>query len=448
MRFVVNTEKERREMMDSIGIKSIEDLFKDIDDKVLLRRPLRLKAPVSEQELLDEFSRISDKNANVERFKYFLGAGAYNHFIPSIVSHLIGRSEFYTAYTPYQAEISQGVLQAIYEFQTLICQITGMDVCNASMYDGASALAEAAIMASNISKRREVIVSSTIHPEYREVVKTYLGGIGINIRELSWQDGGVSSDELAKEVSDRTAAVLVQDPNFFGILEDLEEIGDVVHRKKAFLVVCVVEPTSLGLLKASGDFGADIVVGEGQGLGNSISFGGPHLGFLAAKQEFLHKMPGRLVGMTTDTRGRRGFIMTLQAREQHVRREKATSNICSNQALNALASTIYLAALGKNGFRKLAYLNAQKSRYLQRRLLELKGFETRFEKPYYNEFVVRCPKDPTKINLELIKNSIVGGLPLRRFYRGLEDCWLLCATERNTRGDIESFIEALKVITR
>ncbi len=447
MRFVVNTEKERREMMDSIGIESIQDLFKDIDEKIVLRRPLKLQLPLSEQELMDEFAKISRKNADVESYRCFLGAGAYNHFIPSIVPHLIGRSEFYTSYTPYQAEISQGLLQAIFEFQTLICQLTGMDVCNASLYDGASALAEAAIMATNVSRKREVIASSTIHPEYREVVKTYVEGRGLEYRELGWHDGITSMVELEREVSEKTAAVLVQNPNFFGNLEELEDIGKVAHEKKALFVVCVVEPTSLGLLRAPGELGADIVVGEGQSLGNSISFGGPYLGILATRQEFLLKVPGRLVGMTTDTKGRRGFVMTLQAREQHVRREKATSNICSNQALNALAATVYLAALGRNGFRKLSQLNAQKARYLHARISELNGFETRFKKPFYNEFVVRCPIDPSKINRELAKNHIIGGLPLKRFYRELEDCWLLCTTERNTRSDIECLIEVLKGIS-
>ncbi|MEM2885203.1 MAG: aminomethyl-transferring glycine dehydrogenase subunit GcvPA [Thermoproteota archaeon] len=446
MRFVVNTDKERREMMDSIGIGSVQELFKDIDEEILLKRPLNLQRPLSEQELLEAFSEISGKNADTERYKCFLGAGAYDHFIPSVVPCLVGRSEFYTAYTPYQAEASQGVLQAIYEFQTLICQLTGMDVCNASLYDGASALAEAAIMASNVSRRGEVIASSTIHPEYREVVKTYVENRGLEFREVGWEDGVTSVTELAKEVSDKTSAVLVQNPNFFGNLEDLDEVGKIAHEKKALFVVCVVEPTSLGLLKAPGEFGADIAAGEGQSLGNSVSFGGPHLGFLAARQEFLQKMPGRLVGMTTDTEGRRGFVMTLQAREQHVRREKATSNICSNQALNALAATVYLAALGRRGFRKLSTLNAQKARYLRSRVLELKGFEARFEKPYYNEFVVRCPIDPRKINEELTKRSILGGLPVGRFYRGLEDCWLLCATEKSARKDIDLLIETLRGI--
>ncbi|MBO3803659.1 MAG: aminomethyl-transferring glycine dehydrogenase subunit GcvPA [Candidatus Brockarchaeota archaeon] len=446
MRFVVNTDKERREMMDSIGIGSVQELFKDIDEEILLKRPLNLQRPLSEQELLEAFSEISGKNADTERYKCFLGAGAYDHFIPSVVPCLVGRSEFYTAYTPYQAEASQGMLQAIYEFQTLICQLTGMDVCNASLYDGASALAEAAIMASNVSRRGEVIASSTIHPEYREVVKTYVENRGLEFREVGWEDGVTSVTELAKEVSDKTSAVLVQNPNFFGNLEDLDEVGKIAHEKKALFVVCVVEPTSLGLLKAPGEFGADIAAGEGQSLGNSVSFGGPHLGFLAARQEFLQKMPGRLVGMTTDTEGRRGFVMTLQAREQHVRREKATSNICSNQALNALAATVYLAALGRRGFRKLSTLNAQKARYLRSRVLELKGFEARFEKPYYNEFVVRCPIDPRKINEELTKRSILGGLPVGRFYRGLEDCWLLCATEKSARKDIDLLIETLRGI--
>jgi len=435
-------------MMDSIGIESIEELFRDIDEEIVLRRPLRLRRSLSEQELMDELRGISEKNADANRYARFLGAGAYDHFIPSIVPHLMGRSEFYTSYTPYQAEISQGILQAIYEFQSFICQLTGMDVANASMYDGASALAEAAVMASNISKRREVVVSSTLHPEYREVVRTYAEAHGLEVKEVGWEGGATSTSELEKGTSERTAAVLVQNPNFFGIVEELYEIGRIVHGRGALLVACVVEPTSLGLLNPPGGCGADIVVGEGQSLGNSISFGGPHLGFLAARQAFLQKMPGRLVGMTTDTEGRRCFVMTLQAREQHVRREKATSNVCTNQALNALSATIFLAALGKGGFTKLSNLNAQKARYLRARILELEGFEAVFTKPFYNEFVVKCPADPARINKRLEGDGIIGGLPLRGRYGGLEESWLLCATERNAKLDIDRLIEALRGIAR
>lgn len=446
MRFVVNTDRERREMMDSIGIESIEELFKDIDGEIALRRPLRLRHSLSEQELLDELREISERDADANGFARFLGAGAYDHFIPSLVPHLTGRSEFYTSYTPYQAEISQGILQAIYEFQSFICQLTGMDVANASMYDGASALAEAAVMASNVSKRREVVVSSTIHPEYREAVRTYAEAHGLEVKEIGWDDGATSVSEAANATSERTAAVLVQNPNFFGIVEELSEMERVVHGRGALLVACVVEPTSLGLLKPPGEFGADIVAGEGQGLGNGVNFGGPHLGFLAARQAFLQKMPGRLVGMTADAAGRRCFIMTLQAREQHVRREKATSNVCTNQALNALAATIFLAALGKGGFTRLSNLNAQKARYLRARILELEGFEPVFSRPFYNEFVVKCPVDPAIINERLEGHGIIGGLPLRRHYGGLGWSWLLCATERDTKSDIDRLADALRGI--
>lgn len=448
MRFVVNTVRERREMMDSIGILSVEELFKDIDERILLRRPLKLRSPLSEQELVDELSKISSKNAAVGSYAYFLGAGAYNHFIPSIVPYLVGRSEFYTSYTPYQAEMSQGVLQVIYEFQTFICLLTGLDVANASMYDGASALAEAAVMASNITRRKEILVSSTVHPEYKQVVRTYAGAHGLEVKETGWQDGYTSTSELAKEVSAKTAAVLVQNPNFFGLIEELDEIERVTHEKGCMLVVCVTEATSLGLLRPPGEYGADIVVGEGQSLGNKIGFGGPHLGFLAAKQAHVQKMPGRLVGVTTDTKGRDGFILTLQAREQHVRREKATSNVCTNQALNALAATIYLAALGRDGFRKLANLNAQKSRYLLARLSELKGFEVPFKRPFYNEFVVKCPIDPERINRGLEAEGIIGGLPLRRHYGTLDGCWLLCATEMNSKPEIDRFVGTVGGITK
>jgi len=447
VRYVVNTDKERREMMDSIGIESIGDLFRDIDERILLRRPLRLRHSLSEQELMDELRGISRKKADANGYARFLGAGAYDHFIPSIVPHLTGRSEFYTSYTPYQPEISQGILQAIYEFQSFICQLTGMDIANASMYDGASALAEAAVMASNVTRRREVVVSSTIHPEYREVIRTYAEAHGLEVKEVGFDDGATSASELARGMSERTAAVLVQNPNFFGIVEDLCEIERVVHGRGALLVACVVEPTSLGLLKSPGGCGADIVAGEGQSLGNAINFGGPHLGFLAARQSFLQKMPGRLVGMTADTKGRRCFVMTLQAREQHVRREKATSNVCTNQALNALAATIFLAALGKGGFTRLSNLNAQKARYLRSRILELDGFEPAFSRPFYNEFVVECPADPAMINKRLEGDRIIGGLPLRSHYCRFERGWLLCATERNSRAEIDHLVEALRGIS-
>jgi glycine dehydrogenase subunit 1 len=449
MRFVVNTLKERQEMMDAIGIGSIDDLFKDIDEKLILRKPLQLRRSLSEQELVSELTKISRKNADANGYDCYLGAGAYGHFIPSVVSHLASRSEFYTSYTPYQAEISQGILQAIYEFQTFICQLTGMDIANASMYDGASALAEAAAMASGVSKRREVVISSALHPEYREVVRTYAEAHGLEVKEVGWErEGATSAGALANAVSENTSAVLIQSPNFFGVVEDLLEMGNIAHGRGALLVACVVEPTSLGLLKAPGEGGADIVVGEGQSLGNPISFGGPHLGFLAAKQSLLHKMPGRLVGMTKDTKDRRCFIMTLQAREQHVRREKATSNLCTNQALNALAASIYLAALGRSGFIRLSTLNAQKARYLRKGICELEGFEPLFAGPFYNEFAIKSRIDPEILNTRLEGNGIIGGLPLGKYYGGLKGGWLLCATERNTKSDMDHFVEVLRGMTR
>jgi len=444
LNFIPNTGKQIEEMMQSIGIKSIDELFVDIPEKILLKQELNLPEALSEQELLAELEKISSKNTHPNSVSYFLGAGSYNHYIPAAVPFLVMRSEFYTAYTPYQPEISQGMLQAIYEFQSLICSLTGMDVANASMYDGASALGEAMIMSCNITKRKKLLVSKSIHPQYRETLSTYSWAHGAEIKEISFDKEGITFlEELKKEISEEIAAVMVQYPNFFGCVEDLEEIGKIAHEKGALFVVAITEPLALGLIEAPGKFGADIVLGEGQSFGNPMSYGGPGVGFMAVKNEFVRQIPGRLVGRTTDKEGKRGFIMTLQAREQHIRREKSSSNICSNEALAALASAVYLTLLGKSGLSKMAELNAQKANYLYEKLFGINGIKKVFNGKIFNEFVVKV-KDAKEIQKKLLKENIVAGYDLGNDYKELENCLLFCVTEMNSPEQIEKLIGVLK----
>lgn len=438
MNFIPNTPEDRKRMMASIGITKIEQLFKDIPKNKLLKKWLNIPDGLSEIELKRSMTAISEKNKHW--FTSFLGAGAYNHFIPAIVNHLVSRSEFYTAYTPYQAEASQGILQAIYEWQTLISELCGMDVANASMYDGSTALAEGMFMTANISQRREIIVSSTIHPEYRDVVRTYANAKDLKLIEINFEDGTTSLEKLKDSISEATAAVLVQSPNFFGLIEDIEAISKIAHEKGALLVVCVNEPTSLGILKPPGEYGADIVVGEAQGFGNPVSFGGPGLGFIATKKEFVRQIPGRLVGATVDAKGGRGFVLTLQAREQHIRREQASSNICSNEALCALAATIWMVTLGKK-LKELAELNLQKAHFVCEEL-EKRGFERVFSGPFYNEFLIKC-KDGRRVQQELLKNGIMGGLDAESYYPQLKNCLLFCVTEMTTREDVDKLLKVV-----
>ena len=423
MEFIPNTKQDREDMLKEINTKNVSELFKDIPDKVLLKDSLKIPSGLSEIEIKDLLNKISEMN-NVG-FSYFLGAGAYKHFIPSVVNHLVSRSEFYTAYTPYQPEISQGMLQAIYEYQTMICNLTGMEVANASMYDGASALAESCIMAANITKRNEILMSKAVHPDYRQVVETYCKAHGFSLVEIDFYGGITDIDILKENISEETAAFLVQSPNFFGCIEDLNEIEKIVHSNEALLNVCVVEATSLGILKSPGSFNADIFVGEGQSFGNPVNFGGPYLGIMATKQMYVRHLPGRIVGGIVDSEGERGYILNLQAREQHIRREKAASNICSNEALCALTATVYLSALGKNGLRKVSELCLQKAHYLADELGKI-GIDIKFKSDFYNEFVVKV-NDAKKVNLKLLDNGIVGGLELGKYYPALKNCLLFCS---------------------
>jgi len=431
-------------MLSVIGADSIEQLFADIPDDLKLKRDLELPDAMSEPELISHMRRMASENANTDTHVCFLGAGAYDHFVPSVVEHVISRSEFYTSYTPYQPEISQGMLQAIFEYQTMICRLTGLDVSNASMYDGATALAEAALMAVRATGRNRVLISHGLHPEYREVLKTYAAFTGIEIAEVPLSGGTISMEELERSLSAEGtafAATIVQSPNFLGSIEDMSQAAELSHKYGALFIACV-DPISLAILQAPGEYGADIAAGDGQPLGNSLNFGGPHFGFLAAKKELVRKMPGRIVGQTTDHDGRRGFVLTLQAREQHIRREKAVSNICSNQALNALAATVYLSVMGKEGLKEAAELCLSKAHYAYNKLLATGKFEKVSDAPFFKEFAVRALAEPVEaINKRLLDKGFIGGLELERFCPEMKNCWLLAVTEKRTKQEIDTLVE-------
>ncbi len=419
MDYIPITEKDRNEMLKQIGVSSIDDLVKEF--KPAITRRLNLPKPMSEFEIMQHMQVLSQNNIIS---KYFVGGGSYNHYIPSAVNHLLMRGEFSTGYTPYQAEMSQGTLQAIYEFQSFICLLTGMDIANASLYDGASALAEAALLSSSYNERNHVFVKEGLHPQYLEVLKTYCEGADL---------------KLTDKIDDHTACVIAQNPDFYGNVENLSQLSERAHQIGALFVTCVVEPTSLAILRAPANYGSDIVVGEGQSFGIPLNFGGPYLGFMAVKDFLLKKIPGRVCGMTTDSNGNKGFVLTFQAREQHIRRERATSNITTNQGLMALASTIYLALMGRSGLTTVAKLSYGRAHLLQEKLGSL-GFKTLNNKPFYNEFLVKTPKPSEKIVSTLLKNGILGGLELG------EDKMLICCTEMNTVQDIESFVSTIRGI--
>jgi len=434
MDYTPHTPDDIATMLQTIGVSQLDDLFRDIPDAYRLPQQPDLPPALSEQEAWRHMVALSMQNTVPAMT--LMGAGAYHHYIPAVVGHMIGRSEFYTAYTPYQAEISQGILQAIYEYQTMIARLTGLPVANASMYDGASAMAEGAILAGKTLNRNRILISRTVHPEYRRVVGAYCAANDYTLTELPCDTAGrVDTQALMAAIDDRTAAVCAQSPNFFGIIEDFRAIEPVAHGTGALLIAGFTDATSLGLLKPAGAFGADIVCGEGQSFGNPLNYGGPYLGIFAASEKLLRKIPGRLSGMTVDLDGNRGFVLTLQAREQHIRREKATSNICTNEALCALAASVYLVSLGKN-LRILAELNVYKARYLKEKLAALPGWEAPFASPCYNEFVLNCP-DPVKVNAAWQKAGIIGGYALGQAYPELQNGLVLCATEMLGKDDID-----------
>lgn len=437
MNYVPHSDTERQEMLESLGVKSIEELFEVVPQHVRFPE-LKLPKALSELEATRLMSKLGGQNQNLNDHPCFLGAGAYRHYVPSVVGHMAGRSEFFTAYTPYQPEVSQGTLQVIYEFQTMMGEIFAMDVSNASMYDGASALAEAAIMAENVTGRRKIIMPRSIHPDSRAVVKTYTEPQGIEIVEFD------TIEEAVNALDDKTAALLVQQPDFFGQVHELQALADAAHAKKALFVVSAY-PMALGLLKPPGECGADIAVGEGQPFGMRPTFGGPYVGIFTCRTEYVRHLPGRIVGQTLDKEGKRGYVLTLQTREQHIRREKATSNICTNEGLIALIVTIYLSAMGKQGLRQVAEQCYHKAHYAADQISKLDGYELAFSGPYFNEFVIRCTgqRSVAKVEAAFREAGIIGGYPLSKVYPEYADSLLFCCTETNTREEIDALVELL-----
>ena len=447
-RYLPLTATDREEMLAAIGITSTEELFADIPDSVRYKGELQVSKKHSEQSLLKHMRGLAGKNADFDRYASFLGAGIYDHHLPVVINHVISRSEFYTAYTPYQPEISQGELQAIFEFQSFICELTGMAVANASMYDGATALAEAGALAHGATKRRRLVVSRAVHPEARQIVQTSAKGLGLEIVEIGCKNGATDLEALAAAIDGDTAAVLVQSPNFFGCLEDLPAIGALIHAVDGLFVVSA-NPLALGLLQSPGAAGADIVVGDAQPLGIAASLGGPTCGYFAVADKWMRRMPGRIVGQTVDQSGKRGFVLTLQAREQHIRREKATSNICSNQALLALCASVYLSVMGKEGLREVGRLNVQKAHYAASRLdAGHAGTVLYKETPFFNEFVLRLPEGESveAVNERLLAEGFIGGYDLGRDYPELAGCMLIAVTEQRSKEDIDRFADVLEGI--
>ena len=444
--YLPHTEEDRRAMLEAIGVKSVEELFADIPAEVRMKRPLNLPPALSEMELKSHIQELALLDRDFEESLYFLGAGAYDHYIPSVVKHLVGRSEFLTAYTQYQPEISQGYLQALWEYQSLICLLTGMDMAVTSLYDGSTAMAEAAMMACGITGRNEILISRTVHPHWRDVLETYARDRDVTIRTVDYLDGVTSPEILASQVNEKTAAVICQSPNFFGCIEDLRQLAQNAQAGGA-LFIAAVNPISLGVLESPGVLGADIVVGEGQAMGLPVSFGGPYIGFLATRDKWLRRTPGRIVGQTVDHEGTRGFVLTIQAREQHIRRDKATSNICSNEALCSLAVAVYLSALGRQGIRQVAELCLQKAHFAQKTILGVPGFQPVFSQPFFNEFVIRCPLPPSELNAELREAGMVAGLDLGKYYPELGGCMLTAVTEKRTRDEIELLAGMLKEVS-
>ena len=444
--YLPHTEEDRRAMLEAIGVKSVEELFADIPAEVRMKRPLNLPPALSEMELKSHIQELALLDRDFEESLYFLGAGAYDHYVPSVVKHLVGRSEFLTAYTQYQPEISQGYLQALWEYQSLICLLTGMDMAVTSLYDGSTAMAEAAMMACGITGRNEILISRTVHPHWRDVLETYARDRDVTIRTVDYLDGVTSPEVLASQVNEKTAAVICQSPNFFGCIEDMRQLAQNAQAGGA-LFIAAVNPISLGVLESPGVLGADIVVGEGQAMGLPVSFGGPYIGFLATRDKWLRRTPGRIVGQTVDHEGTRGFVLTIQAREQHIRRDKATSNICSNEALCSLAVAVYLSALGRQGIRQVAELCLQKAHFAQKTIVSVPGFQPVFSQPFFNEFVVRCPLPPSELNAELREAGMVAGLDLGKYYPELGGCMLTAVTEKRTRDEIELLAGMLKEVS-
>lgn len=447
MRYLPQTEEEIRKICQTIGIDSPQQLFGTIPENLKFKKALGIPVSLPEQELLSHLKQLSRTNETVDHYSSFLGGGAYHHYIPVTVWQLATRGEFATSYTPYQAELSQGTLQAIFEFQTMVASLLGMEVANASNYDGATALAEAVLMAFRIKKKKQVLLAQSIHPEYREVVKTSLQNLGYEIKEIPWNASGqLDLNALQKLLSSDCSAVCVQSPNFLGVVEDLSQIAKLTHEKDALFVTAAGDPISLGLLASPGSCGADIAIAEGQSFGNFLNMGGPYLGLFASKKEYIRQMPGRLVGETLDMDGKRGFILTMNTREQHIRREKATSNICTNQSLCALAASIHLSLLGPRGLQKLAQMNLSKTEYLKKKLLEIPNVKALFTQNTFNEFSITLPKPAEEVLAKLREKKIFAGISLQDYYPELKNSLLICVTEMNKKEELDRFAEELKNI--
>jgi glycine dehydrogenase subunit 1 len=432
-------------MLREIGLSSLEDLFSGVPEDIRLKDDLKLPPALSEHELLQKFRAYEQKNTS--QVNSFLGAGVNDHYVPSVIDSLISRAEFFTSYTPYQAEISQGTLQAIFEFQTFMCQLAGMEVSNASMYDGSTALAEAILMGARVSRKAQFLVSTSIHPEYRTVVDTYLRHQNLGVDLIGFrEDGTLNLTELEERIGTDVAAVVVQSPNFFGNIEPLEELAELAHQHGALLIVGIAEALSLGILTPPGAVGADIVCGEAQSLGIPASFGGPHVGFLTTRDKFVRQMPGRLAGQTVDSEGKRGFVLTLSTREQHIRREKATSNICTNQSLFALMATIYCSLLGKKGIRDVAIQNVEKTQYALSELQKLTSLKVLFQGPRFNEVVIQLSVPLRRLESRFNNAKVVPGLSLQRYYPSLENSLLLSFTEAKSRPQIDYLLQLLREV--
>lgn len=441
-RYLPITDEDKKDMLKTIGVESTEELFSDIPKEVRLDRELNLKKPTSEYEIKKELTELASKNANLTEYRSFLGAGVYDHFIPSVVDHVISRQEFYTAYTPYQPEITQGELQAMFEFQTMISELTAMPIVNSSLYDGGTAVVEAVNLSVGQTKRTKVLVSAALHPEYRQLIETAANGKKLNVVEIAHENGLTNLEQLEKELDDNTAAVLVQYPNFFGQVEPLDKINELIKQQKKTMFVVSSNPLALGYLTPPGEFGADIVVGDTQVFGIPAQFGGPHCGYFSTTEKYMRKVPGRFVGQTVDEDGQRGFVLALQTREQHIRREKATSNITSNQALNALASAAAMSSLGKNGVKDMAKLNMQKARYTKQKLAEV-NIETIFTGSFFNEIVVKLNKSVDEVNKALFEKGFIGGYNLGKVYPELENHMLIATTEIRSKEEIDTFVKEM-----
>jgi len=441
MSYVSGSDSERKEMLKDIGVSDFNELIRDIPEKFRLKGLLNIPKGKSEYEVVKYLRQLSEMNRACSKMLCFLGGGAYDHYIPAAVDTIISRSEFLTAYTPYQAEVSQGTLQAIYEFQSLVCRLTGMDIANASMYDGAAAVAEAVLLSMAHTRNNTVYLSSGLHPSYRDVIATYTSGIDVNIKTLPEKSGKVDADSLAGIDYDSAACVVVQSPNFIGLIEDIKRIGEIVKEKKA-LFVTVANPFALALLTSPGEAGADLAVGEMQVFGNSLNFGGPYLGYFAADKKYTRKIPGRLAACTKDMDGKTGYVLTLQTREQHIRRDKATSNICTNQALCALAATVHLSLMGERGVKDAAVQSVKKAHYLADKLTALPGFSLVYDDRFFNEFVVKLPVNADEFVRMMEKENILAGVSLGGFYADRGDQILVAVTEKRSRDDLDYYIAA------